>query len=248
MKGIIFAAGIGSRLKPFTDYHPKALVPVKGRPAIAWVLDRFIAAGIDDIVVNVHHFPEQIKEYLAVNYPQVSISDESKLLLDTAGGLAKIFREGTFRTSIAPTEPIVVHNADIFTDLSISEMVAAHDASQADATLLVDYKRNASRRFLFDSEKRLHGWLDTRNGATLPATGINPNLYKTASFGGVHVLSGRILENISTELPDELRPYGIVPYYMDNCNSLRIMGYSPTTPYYWFDLGTTEKVAEAEAM
>lgn len=248
MKGIIFAAGIGSRLKPFTDSHPKALVPVKGRPAIAWVLDRFIAAGIDDIVVNVHHFPDQIKTYLAENYPQVNISDETDLLLDTAGGLAKIFRESPFNTPIVPGEAIIVHNADIFTDMPIVEMVENHQRTDADATLLVNPDRKTNRLFLFDNGNRLQGWIDTRTGVTKPYPDIDADKYRKAAFGGVHVLSGKFMAELSRRMPDELAPYGITPFYLENCAKMRIMGYSPEKNYYWFDLGTTEKVAEADAM
>lgn len=247
MKGIVFAAGIGSRLKPYTDSHPKALVPVKGRPAIAWVLDRLISAGVDDIVVNIHHFADQMKEYLSDNYPGVNISDESELLLNQAGGLAKIYRDAAFLTPIDDNDAIVVHNADIFTDMPICEMVNQHRLSGADATLLVDYGRKTNRLFLFDKEKNLHGWVDTKTGLTKPDD-IDVKTYSPAAFGGIHVLSGKFMRELSSQLPKELMPYGITQFYLDNCSSMRIKGFSPEKEYYWFDLGTPEKVAEAEAL
>ena len=97
MIAIVFAAGIGSRLKPFTDHHPKALAPVGGVPALVRVTDKLRAAGARRIIVNVHHFPEQIRACLrALPYSaDVEISDESDRLLDTAGELAKIWRQNT---------------------------------------------------------------------------------------------------------------------------------------------------------
>lgn len=248
MKGIVFAAGVGSRLKPFTDSHPKALVPVKGRPAIAWVLDRLIAAGADDIVVNVYHFAGQMKEYLSENYPHVNISDESDLLLNQAGGLAKIYRDSSFHTPVRSDDTIVVHNADIFTDMPLDEMVDRHRNTGADATLLIDYARKTNRLFLFDAGNRLHGWVDTGTGVTKPDADIDVQAFKSAAFGGIHVLSGRFLGELSRRLPEIPIPYGITPFYLDNCGAMRIMGFSPEKKYYWFDLGTPEKVTEAEAM
>ena len=115
MKGFILAAGIGSRLKPWTDAHPKALVPVGGRPIISHVVDKMLAAGIDTIVVNVHHFASQITEYLRMAYPDVDIrfSDESQLLLNHGGGLRKALR-------LIGHDDVLIHNADIISTLDLS--------------------------------------------------------------------------------------------------------------------------------
>ncbi|MDE6126575.1 MAG: NTP transferase domain-containing protein, partial [Muribaculaceae bacterium] len=133
MKGMIFAAGVGSRLRPFTDEHPKALAPVGGIPMLRRVIEKMTEAGISRIVVNVHHFPQQIVSYLEENDnfgADISVSDESAELLDTGGGLlhARRFLDGD--------EPVLVHNADILTDFDISRMARAHSDSGALATLL----------------------------------------------------------------------------------------------------------------
>jgi len=136
MTGVIFAAGIGSRLKPFTDFHPKALAEVHGEPAVVGVARKLLAAGADRLIINIHHFPEQIVECIGccAFASKVTFSDESALLLDTGGALAKIAHD---EPRILDEGPVVVHNADIYTDFPIEEMVAEHKACGADATILV---------------------------------------------------------------------------------------------------------------
>lgn len=184
MRGMIFAAGIGSRLKPWTDNHPKALVPVGGRPMLERVIMKFKAAGIREIVVNVHHFASQITDFLAANDNfgiSIKISDESGLLLDTGGGLlhaAHLFKDD---------EPILIHNADIYTDFPIADMEQQYRQSGADSLLLID-RRNSSRCLYFDSSGMMKGWGNRLTGETKPAdldtAGLEP-----MSFGGVHIVT-----------------------------------------------------------
>ena len=115
MKGIVFAAGIGSRLKPFTDSHPKALAMIGERSLLEIVIDRMVSAGVDSIVVNAHHFAEQIFSFVrnrSFGVP-VEISDESALLLDTAGAIAKIERDTSLLKNVPDNEPVLIHNSDI---------------------------------------------------------------------------------------------------------------------------------------
>lgn len=245
MIGIVFAAGIGSRLKPFTDEHPKALAPVCGATALDFVINRLINAGARHIIVNVHHFPEQVKRHiLDAGYKvPVHISDESDLLLDTGGALAKIWREQSIMRSLSEDEPIIVHNADILTDFTLTDM----ERSLQDniAALLVDPDRVSSRRLLIDSSSRLCGWLNCTTGQTRPQD-ICADRYTKAAFGGVHILSSAAMLAISDYCGPELHPFGIMDFYLDSCCNLKIHAYTPAKPFRWHDIGTPEKLLAAQ--
>ena len=146
MKAMIFAAGLGTRLKPFTDFHPKALAEVCGRPMLGVVIERLKMAGISEIIVNVHHFADQIVDYLHRNNDfgvRLHISDETSELLDTGGGILAA------RRWLDGDEPFVVHNADILTDVDIAGMLSVARSTGAASTLLVA-SRVTKRYLLFD--------------------------------------------------------------------------------------------------
>ncbi len=242
MIGVIFAAGIGSRLKPFTDFHPKALAEVGGVPIVVRVARKLLDAGAGRLIINLHHFPEQIVDCISRQdfADKVTFSDESELLLDTGGGLAKIQRE-LLRDN---TEPVVVHNADILTDFSLTDMLGQHLDWNADATILSDPSRNSSRHFLFDAGNRLKGWENTAKGIVKPET-LNPDGLKAAAFGGVHILSSSTLKAIA-EMPADI-PFSITDWYIEHCDKINIQGYTPAEHYMWHDIGTPEKLAAANA-
>lgn len=244
MIGIIFAAGIGSRLKPFTDSHPKALAPLGGVPMITRVARKLLEAGARRLIVNVHHFPQQIIDEISRSpfADLVEISDESDLLLDTGGALAKIALHSSVFASAEDDEPVVVHNADIYTDFPIEEMVTRHTDTSAGATILVDPSRNSSRHFLFSSDGQLHGWENSDKGITRPE-GLSINGLSAAAFGGVHILTPATIRSIAKS---GIRPFSIVDWYLANCNTEKILGYTPSAPYLWHDIGTSEKLAAAE--
>ena len=156
MKALIFAAGIGSRLKPFTLHHPKALAEVGGMPLLQHVVERLRdEGGIREMVVNVHHFPDQIRDFLAANANfgiDVQISDESSELLDTGGGLLKAWK----LLDPAPDDAILLHNADILTDFPIAEFIDNHTHSGRDVSLLVQ-RRQSSRMLWLDKDVWLRG-------------------------------------------------------------------------------------------
>lgn len=245
MKGIVFAAGVGSRLKPFTDTHPKALAPVGADTALGFVIRRLVDAGADGVVVNVHHFAAQVTDWLAARDfgVPVEISDESPLLLDTGGALAKIYRESRIVASAAPDEPLIVHNADILTDFSLTALTQA--LADADAAVLVDAERASSRALLFDSDGRMRGWENVRDGIVRPE-GIDPASFTPAAFGGVHAMRRGILADISAYCGTALHPFGIVPYYIDRCADLCIRACMPPKPYRWHDIGTPERLLMAQ--
>lgn len=241
MRAIVFAAGVGSRMKPFTDSHPKALAPVQGKPVIGHLMEKLLKAGITSVVVNVHHFPEQIRQYFRSNDNfgiDVEFSDESDCLLDTGGALAKI--GSCSRIFAHPgSAPILVHNADILTDFSIEEMEAAHNRNHADATILVDPERDSSRKFLFDNNRQLRGWRNLSSGEIRPG-GLEIRSLEEAAFGGVHIITPEFLREIGQE---PVKPFSIVDYYLSRAQNHKIHGFVPGSGYQWFDIGTTEKLA-----
>lgn len=245
MIAMIFAAGIGSRLKPFTDSHPKALAVAGGKTMLQRTIEKLRDAGARRIVVNVHHFAGQITDYLEANGnfgADIAVSDESALLLDTGGGLlraeALLNAEGD--------EPIVLHNADVLTDAPIGEMLARHMATGAQATLLAS-PRQSSRQLCFDLDGRLRGWRDNRTGRTLPE-GFNPAAGTTRSlaFNGVHVVNRDIFPELHRYARAHGEVFSITPFYVDAIGKLDIRAFEPAKPYMWHDIGTPEKLLAAE--
>ncbi|MDE6174694.1 MAG: NTP transferase domain-containing protein [Duncaniella sp.] len=160
MKALIFAAGLGTRLGSITQTCPKALVEVGGEPMLKRVILKLKRAGIDDMVVNIHHHADMIRDYLSSNNNfgvNILLSDESNELLDTGGGLLKA------KDLLVTDSPVLLHNADILTDFNVSEMIESHRKSEADVTLLVA-QRTTSRYLLFDDTLRMKGWTDIGTG------------------------------------------------------------------------------------
>jgi len=245
MRALIFAAGLGTRLKPFTFEHPKALVPVGGVPMLERVILKLKNAGIDKMVVNVHHFSDQIIDFLKKNDNfgvDIAISDESDQLLDTGGG---ILAAGKW---LAADGPVLVHNADIITDFDIRHMMRRHSDSGADATLLVA-ERDTSRYLLMDDASRMRGWTNIKTGEVrMPETESVETVagLRRLAFGGVHVLSPSIFPALEAYASGR-RVFPIMPFYISACDELRIEGYEPEGPYRWFDVGKPETLEQAEA-
>lgn len=182
MKAMIFAAGLGTRLKPITDTLPKALVPVGGEPLLAHVIRKLVSAGYDHLVVNVHHFPDQIIGYLQQHDfgVPIDISDERDGLLETGGGVAhaRPFLEG---------EPFLVHNVDILSNLDLTWFRAQHRLD-ALATLLVS-ERETSRYLLFRDDGRLAGWTNVTTGEVRsPYPDLDPSACRRLAFSGIHYM------------------------------------------------------------
>lgn len=239
--GMIFAAGLGTRLVPFTHTMPKSLVPVDGVPMLQRVLEKYAEAGIRDIVINIHHHADKIRNFLKVNDNfglRISLSDETDCLLDTGGGIlyASHFFDGA--------DGVLVHNADILTDFDLNEMLNYHFAGQNDATLLVAHRE--TRRYLyFDKvDKRLKGWHNISTSQVLPEGFMPDGSTEPLAFGGVHVISPAVLSALSEYSTS--RVFSIIPFYVSSCNSLNIRGYIPSVAYQWYDIGTPEKLKIAE--
>lgn len=219
------------------------------------VIERLKAAGVTDIVVNVHHFAQQIIDFLRANNNfgcNISVSDESALLLDTGGGIAKA------APLLDGAGPFIAYNADILSDFDIMDMVAAHRVSGADVTLLTS-RRHSSRQLYFDTAAhRLCGWRNSVTGECRPAGfnpfSINDNDYTDAatpaaeglSFNGVHIISPSVLPLLQQEAAGN-PVFSITPFYLNRLNELDIRSYTPATAYQWYDIGRNETLAEARA-
>lgn len=241
MKAMIFAAGLGTRLRPLTDNMPKALVPVAGKPMLQHVIERIKAAGFNEITINIHHFGEQIIDFLAANQQfgiTIHISDERGELLDTGGGIKKA------RPFLDGNEPFLVHNADILTDIDLRKLFQYHIDNNADATLLVS-QRNTSRYLLFDNNNRLKGWINKTTKEVKPQGFIytQGSLFEMA-FGGIHVISPRLFNLLEDE--QWQGKFSIIPFYLSICQEARIQAFS-TEGYQWFDIGKPDTLALAEA-
>lgn len=232
MKAMVFAAGEGTRLRPLTLNRPKALVEVAGKPMLARVLESLRNANVTHVVVNVHYLSQHIIQYLNNNDfgMRIDIADESACLLETGGGLlaAKHLLNGN--------EPIILHNADICTDLDLSNLTL-----RGDATLLVS-NRQSSRQLTFNSDMRLHGW---RNLSTGEYKG-NPSGLQRA-FQGIHVVSPSIfpaLEQYSKSINNPV--FSLTPFYVAQAANLHIYG-AEFDGYQWHDIGNLQKLEAANA-
>jgi len=236
MKSMLFAAGVGSRLKPLTDSRPKALVRVGGKTLLTIAMNRLVAAGADEVVVNVHHFGEQIIKYVDdhdFGVP-VHISDEREKLLDTGGGLRKalpLFSD--------PDAPVLLHNVDI---LSNADLAAFYDRAQYyDVTLLVS-PRPSSRQLLFSEDMRLVGWKNMETGnVRTPYAHLEESKCMKMAFSGIHVISPR-LKPMLDAFPEV---FSIMDFYLACCHKIQIHGILKSD-LQLLDVGKPETFAKAE--
>ena len=241
MKAMIFAAGLGSRLKPLTDTMPKALVPVAGRPMLEHVILKLKASGFTEIVINIHHFGEQIIDFLKANNDfglTLHISDERDLLLDTGGGIRKARR--FFENS---DEPFLVHNVDILSDMNLKELYDFHLRNGSVATLLAS-RRKTSRYLLFDAEQRLCGWINKDTGQVRPEGFLyDESLYREYAFSGIHVFSPAVFQLMEVQCWEG--KFSIMDFYLATCGQTDYCGYL-TEKLELIDIGKPETLARAE--
>jgi N-acetyl-alpha-D-muramate 1-phosphate uridylyltransferase len=233
MKAMIFAAGLGTRLRPLTDDRPKALVELAGRTLLQITVDTLSAAGASLIVINIHHFPEMMKDAVSKlkTRSEIIISDESDLLLDTGGGLLKA------AGMLSGNEPVILHNVDIVSGIDLKEMYQNHQKSNALVTLAVS-QRPSSRYFLWDND-RLCGWLNTKTGE-LKSSYSTDNEPLALAFSGIHIINPELLSMI-----DEKGVFSINKIYLRLAAQQKIVPYIHNSKY-WADLGTPEKLLAAE--
>lgn len=239
MKAMIFAAGLGTRLKPLTDHMPKALVPVAGRPMLEHVILKLKAAGFNELVINIHHFGEQILDFLRANQNfglTIHISDERDCLLDTGGGIRKA--EPFFRGN----EPFLIHNVDILSDTDLKALYEYHRQSGNDATLLAS-RRKTIRYLLFDDEKRLCGWINKDTLQTKPeGFAYNPEHHHEYAFSGIHVISPSLFHYMDERWTGK---FSIMDFYLQTCREARIGGRLPNT-LRLIDIGKPKTLTQAE--
>lgn len=249
-QAMIFAAGLGTRLKPLTDTMPKALVRVGGQPLLWHVIQKLKAAGYERIVVNVHHFAQQIVDYLRDNDNfglDIRISDETDGLLETGGGIKKAL------PLFDPTEPILIHNVDILGNLDLTgglspvcETGEAHGdcplcESNPDALLLVS-QRKTKRYLLFDDEMILDGWTNIETGEVRsPYKGLDPSDCKRLAFSGIHMIWPRVYP-LFDQMPER---FGIIDFYLKYCQQCTFLGYEQKD-LRLLDVGKLETLEQAE--
>ena len=239
---MIFAAGLGTRLRPLTNDRPKALVEIAGKTMLERVITKLAKAGFNELVVNVHHFGDKIIDFLEQhdNFGiDITISDERDKLLDTGGGILKA------RQWLDGDQPFLIHNTDIITDLDLDAMWQYHNEHNAMATLLVK-ERNTARYLLLDSTNRLHGWINKDTGIVVPDNlDMTLDLHEMA-FGGIHIITPDIFPLLKRYAKAYGNAFSIIPFYLANCERNDIRGYEPTDAYTWFDIGKHETLQQAE--
>ena len=239
MKAMILAAGLGTRLRPLTNDRPKALVEIAGRTLLEITLTRLRSFGVNEVIVNVHHFADMVVDYLRVHRNfgmQIEISREDALL-DTGGGLKKA-AWFFLRNPDSANQPFLLHNVDVLSTIDLKRMVEYHTERRALATLAVQH-RKTSRYLLFDPSLQLCG---RRSGE-----GGKPELVRAASevdalaFSGIHAVSPRLLSMLSEE-----GAFSIITSYLRLATQGEPIQALPADKYYWRDLGKPENIAQAE--
>lgn len=233
MKALIFAAGKGTRLKPFTDHHPKALAKVNGVPLLERNIKYLKGFGITDFVINIHHFGDQIVTFLKKNDNfgcKIEISDESDELLETGGGL--IFAKEFLNHG----EDFLIMNADILTNINIDDFVSYHKEIKDFATLAVS-DRESSRKLLFNDDLVLRGWLNVQTGEQRLAE-FNKG-FRPLAFSGVHCIHPVIFDKIKRK-----GKFSVMEEYLDLMQTEKIHGFVHDS--ILVDVGKPESVIEAE--
>lgn len=186
---MIMAAGMGTRLKPWTLHHPKALVPIAGKPVLELLINRLVSFGFTKILINVHHFAEQVCEFISSKkWPvEILISDESEMLLDTGGALVHA-------APMLEDAPVLIHNVDILSNCNLVDVMNSMQLD--DDIILVTSGRESSRKLLFDANSMLAGWHNLSSGEYRPS-GFQPDSSMTEeAFSGIYVINPKAIKNI----------------------------------------------------
>lgn len=234
-KAIIFAAGLGNRLQPLTNDKPKALVKLNGITLLERAINKLADNGVNDLIINIHHFGDQILKFLEQkNFKNVNItiSDERSLLLDTGGALKKA------SWFFDDNQPFWAYNVDIISDIDLNAMLATHRKDDAIATLAIR-TRKSSRYLLWDQQRNLKGRKNTRTGEEIRYAPKEEHLREQA-FSGIHIIRPEIFHH----LPDK-KVFSIINSYLDMASKHTISGFNHDNSF-WFDTGTPEKLHEAE--
>ena len=235
MKAMILAAGLGTRLKPFTDRHPKALALINGKTLLQKNIEYLHSFGINEVIINVHHFPEQITSLLEVNNgfgSNITISDEADEVLETGGGLKKaswFFDKDT--------RPFVLMNVDVLTDMNLGAMIDQHNKNKPLATLAVT-SRFTSRYFLFDELDHLCGWKNIETGAQRISR--ESEVYRQKAFSGIHVISPKIFSLLKMD-----GKFSMVDVYLELAKS-QVIAFFDHNGTRFIDVGKPKSLLKAK--
>ena len=271
MKAMIFAAGLGTRLKPLTDNMPKALVPLAGKTLLQWQIERLKAAGITDIVVNVHHFPDMIINYLRENNNfgcRIAVSDERDMLLETGGGLrkAKELLTSSPNSPIA-SSPILICNVDILSNIDLPTLLNAYNPDEMGVVVVSE--RETQRYLLFGQTNRLCGWTNIATGEVRPASlashlhnlqrsDLQPNGRSTGAadlphsdlsplaFSGMQLLNPRIFDHMDEFAQLKGDKFSLIDLYVYLAEKEILRAFIPEN-YRMMDVGKIAQLSEAEA-
>ena len=251
MKAMIFAAGLGTRLKPLTDTLPKALVPLAGKTLLQWQIEKLKAAGIRDIVVNIHHFPDMIINYLQDNDNfgcNIQVSDERDMLLETGGGLRKAeallgSEVQEFRSS---EEGILICNVDILSNIDIPTLLQAYNPNEMG--VVVVSPRDTQRYLLFNEENRLCGWTNIATGDVRGpiADYQSPIANRQLAFSGMQVLNPRIFDCMDEVVKQKGEKFSLIDLYLSIAEKEILRAYIPEN-YRMMDVGKINQLSEAES-
>ena len=270
MRAMIFAAGLGTRLKPLTDTLPKALVPLAGKTLLQWQIERLKAAGITDIVVNVHHFPDMIINYLRDNDNfgcRIAVSDERDMLLETGGGLRKAKELLTSSpNSLIASSPILICNVDILSNIDIPALLRAYNPEEMG--VVVVSPRDTQRYLLFDETNRLCGWTNIATGEIrpaslvsslniLPPTGeadlqakptyqLQRSDLSPLAFSGMQVLNPRIFDVMDKVVAEKGDKFSLIDLYLSIAEKEILRAFIPEN-YRMMDVGKIAQLSEAES-
>jgi len=236
MRAMILAAGLGTRLKPLTDSTPKALIKIKEHTLLELQIKKLKAEGFDRIIINVHHFADKVKQYLEENNffnCSIEISDESEKLLDTGGGLKKASH------FFSDENPFLVYNVDILSNISLKKLMEFHLTSESIATLAVQ-NRESSRKFLFDSNDTLCGWMNEKSGEKIITKQEQSELFPS-SFSGIQIIDPKMFKYF----PDK-DVFSLVELYLAVAKKEKISGYTHNEDE-WMDLGKIENLNQVES-
>jgi NDP-sugar pyrophosphorylase family protein len=237
MKAMLLAAGLGTRLKPWTDNHPKALALVNGKPLLQRNIEYLRSSGITEVVVNVHHLARQVIDAIEQNEgwgSNITISDESDAVLETGGGLKKAAWFFENQTSF------ILMNVDILTDLSLDKLILAHSTGDRLATLATT-NRKTSRYFLFDEEDILCGWKNTKTGEEKIIR--HSSTLKPKAFSGIHAISTEIFSLM--QLPGT--KFSMVDVYLSLCNGHKLVSFDHSGSIF-IDVGNRESLIRSETL
>lgn len=230
---MILAAGLGTRLKALTHDKPKALVALNGKPLLQHCIENLIVNGFDRIVINVHHFGEQIIDFVEQHQfdADIQISDERDLLMDTGGGIVKA--TPLFKDSKA----VLVHNVDIISNVNLGE-IASQFLDSEDGAWLLTQDRETNRKLLFNTNNQLIGWMNKAEG-NFKWVYDSFSQYQEKAFSGLHIFRSNLFAKF------ECKPQSVIDLYLDLAKNKSIISRS-IQPDFWFDLGKPEQLENAE--